>query len=488
MTRVGAAPSVPGMYPHDRGRPAPGAAWRRRAASGHGPAGGGVTRARRDAAATDLIVRRGVERRAVVLLAAAVLFVEVFGLRQLGQDPSDGVALLYVVPVALAALELGLVAGLAAAGLAIGLTGLWAATAAAGLGALGLFTRAVVFLAVGGIAGRFGDRMRAAQRRQDRLLRSGVELARLDQAGDLALALAAHAAHVVDARAVRVVLGDLEAVEGGWPGPGACVLPIGGAGVLEVELARTGTLADEDRAALAMLALQARVALDNRALLQSERERRVLQAELREARGRLAERGRQLRGVIDTQERERREVAHELREQVAQELAAVLLGLSLLERDLEAVGRDGQLGELREHVDSTMGSLSALAVALRPSVLDGIGLAVALERLPSSGRAPGLERVDVELGDGADRLDPEVETAIYRVVEDAARAMEGPRRARVSADPAGDRLTVRVRSLGETAGTGDLTVLRARLELLGGRVEEAPSELVARMPLRAPLR
>lgn len=431
------------------------------------------------------VVRRGVERRAVVLLAAVVSFVGVFVLCQLGDDPRHGLALLYVVPVALTALELGLVAGLLAGALATALTGIWAATADDSIGLLGLATRSLVFFAVGAIAGRFADRMRGAQGRQHALLRSGVDLARLDQGDDLAAMVAGHAAEVADVRAVRVRLGDVEVAERGAPGPGALRLPISsrhaGGGTLEVELRRSGVIADEERTALAALALQASVALENRTLLERERERAKLQAELRDARGLLEERARQLRGVLETHEQERREVAHELREEAAQVLSAVLLGLHLVERDLEAAQRTGQIAELREHVGQTMGSLSELAVMLRPPVLDGLGLGPALERLAGSSRAPGLERVVADLGEDAGRLDPDFETAVYRVVEDAVRSMTGPRQARVADE--GGELRVVVEPLGEPGEIRDLTVLRARLALVGGSVAADGGELVVSMPL-----
>lgn len=431
------------------------------------------------------VVRRGVERRPVVLLAAAVSFVGVFVLCQLDEDPRDGLALLYVVPVALTALELGIVAGLLAGALATGLTAFWAATTADGLGLLGLATRAVVFFSVGAISGRFADRMRGAQRRQHALLRSGVELARLDQGDDLAAMVARHAAEIAAVRGVRVRLGDLEVVEKRAPGPDALRLPIAtrhrSEGTLEVELRSPGVIADEERAALAALALQASVALENRTLLEREREHAKLQADLSEARRALEERAQQLRGVLETHEQERREVAHELREEAAQVLSAVLLGLHLVERDLEAAQRTGQLAELREHVDQTMGSLSEIAVMLRPPVLDGLGLEVALERLAGSSRAPELERIVAHLGDATSELDPELETAVYRVVEDAVRSMTGRRQARVSEERG--ELRVVVEPLGSDGEVRDLTVLRARLSLMGGRVDVEDGALVVTMPL-----
>jgi signal transduction histidine kinase len=368
----------------------------------------------------------------------------------------------------------------------MGLVGTWVVTTEADLGALGFATRGLVFVAAGGIAGRFSQRMRLAQRRQERLLDSGLELARLGDADDLAAAVARHAGRVAELKGLRVTLGDEAPVEvGRLEAPE--LIPLEGRGTgpgrLEVELRRRGAVAAEDRAGLAELALQASVAWENRRLLQSERERVVLHAELREARDRLAERARQLRTVLDSQEQERREVAYELHEGAAQALAAILLGLELLDRDLEASPGDGRLAGLRDHLEETMGSLRELAVGLRPPVLDGIGLVPALERLGESDRIPGLERIDVELA-AAGRLEPDAETAVYRVVEDAVRAVNGPHAARVTCDCGNQLLTVSVHAL-DGATVDDLTPVRARLDLLGGRLDETPGELVVRLPLSA---
>src|SRR5919197_569396 len=88
--------------------------------------------------ASPVIVRRRVEQRPVVLGAAALLFVLVFAWRQLDSDAGHALALFYVLPVALVALELGFRAGLAASMLALGLVIVWAASGDADIGALGL--------------------------------------------------------------------------------------------------------------------------------------------------------------------------------------------------------------------------------------------------------------------------------------------------------------------------------------------------------------
>src|ERR1039457_7150575 len=113
-----------------------------------------------------LPVRGWIESRIVVLGVAAGLFVTIFVLRQTSGNVADTITLLYLIPISLVALELGLTAGMASAAFALGLVGVWALTTHAGLGAVGVFTRCVAYLAVGSVAGRFSDRMRNIQRRQ----------------------------------------------------------------------------------------------------------------------------------------------------------------------------------------------------------------------------------------------------------------------------------------------------------------------------------
>src|SRR5579864_5837350 len=75
--------------------------------------------------ASALPIRGLLERRRVVLLAAAVMFVAVFALRQIDSDPRDSVALLYVIPILLVSLELGVAAALLASLLALILVAVW---------------------------------------------------------------------------------------------------------------------------------------------------------------------------------------------------------------------------------------------------------------------------------------------------------------------------------------------------------------------------
>src|ERR1035438_9247057 len=116
-------------------------------------------------------VRRWIERRPVLVVAAAASFAAVFALLGTGFE-ADGLALLNLVPIALVALEFGLLAGICCAAVALGLVGVWALDGSTGLGAFDMFTVAVAYLAVATAAGRFASRMRDAHARQQ-LPRSG---------------------------------------------------------------------------------------------------------------------------------------------------------------------------------------------------------------------------------------------------------------------------------------------------------------------------
>jgi signal transduction histidine kinase len=121
-----------------------------------------------------------------------------------------------------------------------------------------------------------------------------------------------------------------------------------------------------------------------------------------------------LRRVVAAQELERQRLARELHDETGQALTSILLGLRQLEgAEQESVAR------LRELVVATLQDVRRLAVELRPKVLDDFGLVPALERLTASfAEQTGLE-VDLEATAISERLPSEVETAIYRVVQES---------------------------------------------------------------------
>jgi signal transduction histidine kinase len=126
-----------------------------------------------------------------------------------------------------------------------------------------------------------------------------------------------------------------------------------------------------------------------------------------------------LQRVVSAQELERRRLARELHDETGQALTSILLGLRTVE---EARGEDelrAAVGEVRELVRSTLQDVRQLAVELRPKALDDFGLVAALERLTSgfaeqTGIALAFESTLPEK-----RLSQEIETALYRIVQES---------------------------------------------------------------------
>jgi signal transduction histidine kinase len=125
--------------------------------------------------------------------------------------------------------------------------------------------------------------------------------------------------------------------------------------------------------------------------------------------------------LVSSQEDERRRISREIHDRLGQELVALKLGLNRLESDFpEGTSGRSRLRELQESVDRLGRQAHDLAFDLRPSALDDLGLRAAVEGLirrwsQRIGIAAGLHFA----GDGNERASLEVESAVYRVVQEA---------------------------------------------------------------------
>jgi len=99
---------------------------------------------------------------------AAVCFVAVVALRIAVQDPSEPVALLFVIPIAVMAVEFGRMGGLVTAGLASLVFVLWAILSSADVSAIGYGTRLLAFLVLGGLVGHLTDQRARATAQSER--------------------------------------------------------------------------------------------------------------------------------------------------------------------------------------------------------------------------------------------------------------------------------------------------------------------------------
>jgi signal transduction histidine kinase len=190
--------------------------------------------------------------------------------------------------------------------------------------------------------------------------------------------------------------------------------------------------------------------------------------------------GKALGQVVKTQELERRRLARELHDQTGQELISVLLGLKAVEDALDPETRARALKSVREQVVDTLHDVRRLAVELRPKALDDFGLAPALERLAHTFAGQTSLKLELESQLGTERLPDEIETALYRIVQEALtniakhaharnvsivlRQGEGAVTAVIEDDGRGFDLAA------TRNGTG-LDGMRERLALIGGRLK-----------------
>lgn len=123
--------------------------------------------------------------------------------------------------------------------------------------------------------------------------------------------------------------------------------------------------------------------------------------------------------VVAAQELERKRLARELHDETGQALTSILLGLKPLERTAATEDGRAAVASLRQLVVSTLQDVRRLAVELRPSALDDFGLTTAVERLAETFRENTGLRVDFEAQLGDVRLPTEVETTLYRIVQEA---------------------------------------------------------------------
>jgi signal transduction histidine kinase len=126
-----------------------------------------------------------------------------------------------------------------------------------------------------------------------------------------------------------------------------------------------------------------------------------------------------LRRVVAGQELERRRLARELHDETGQALTSILLGLKAVEEAKSDATLADASRNLRELVVATLQDVRRLAVELRPKALDDFGLVPALERLVETfTEGTGIEvQLEARLGDT--RLPGEIETTLYRLIQEA---------------------------------------------------------------------
>jgi signal transduction histidine kinase len=133
-----------------------------------------------------------------------------------------------------------------------------------------------------------------------------------------------------------------------------------------------------------------------------------------------AMRARLLEQVITAQEDERKRIARELHDETSQSLTSLLVGLRALEEGEDRPTIRHALADLRAESGATLEAVHTLALQLRPSVLDDLGLVPAVERLAAEFRRAYGIPVALETNLRArPRLPATVETTLYRIAQEA---------------------------------------------------------------------
>ena len=207
-----------------------------------------------------------------------------------------------------------------------------------------------------------------------------------------------------------------------------------------------------------------------------------------------------LRRLNEMLEEEARRIAHALHDDAGQLLVSVHLALEEASAGLPARSRE-RLKKIRGLLDEIEKHLRRLSHELRPTILDDLGLLPALEYLAQGVAARSGTPIAVE-GPRGPRLPTAVETALYRVVQEALRnatrhagarrvdirliVEQGSVRCSVKDDGRGFDLKAVLGRKGDR-GLG-LIGMRERLNALGGRltIDSAPgrgTELRITIPL-----
>ncbi|MDQ6842183.1 MAG: GAF domain-containing protein [Actinomycetota bacterium] len=199
-----------------------------------------------------------------------------------------------------------------------------------------------------------------------------------------------------------------------------------------------------------------------------------------------AERDR-LRRTLAAAEQERRRWARELHDDTLQALGGLRVVLSSARRWHDVDSLHAALDRAVEQLGEEIANLRSLITELRPAALDQLGLAPALEVLCDRVREGHKLRITsaVALGKGGRRrLDPEIETVVYRVVQESltnAVRHSLAEHVEVEVSERGDQLRIAIRDDGRGFDVGapsdgfGLSGIRERISLAGGQLEISSS-------------
>lgn len=122
--------------------------------------------------------------------------------------------------------------------------------------------------------------------------------------------------------------------------------------------------------------------------------------------------------IINAQELERQRIARELHDETSQVLTSLLISLAVLEESIESPESRERIADTRMLAHSTLRAIRNLSIDLRPSALDDLGLLPALRWYVKEYQKKCAIEVEFHASGFKERLSPEMEIALYRVVQE----------------------------------------------------------------------
>ncbi len=189
--------------------------------------------------------------------------------------------------------------------------------------------------------------------------------------------------------------------------------------------------------------------------------------------------------ILRAQEEERKRIARELHDETSQALTSLMIALEVA-TDRLPEGADQATEQLRRAkgiVARTLEEVKRVTVELRPTVLDDLGLAPAIRWYVKHYVEPAGLAVSLDIQGLEGRLEAELETAVFRVVQEAlTNALRHAHASRVGVELLAENGTLRAtirddgRGFDPARATGDgdrglgLVGMRERASLVGGEL------------------
>jgi two-component system, NarL family, sensor kinase len=260
-------------------------------------------------------------------------------------------------------------------------------------------------------------------------------------------------------------------------------------GIMNLLLPPNRFLDDRDLNVLEALGNDVAVAIQRARLFETVRDQEAVTREL-------------MQRLLATQEEERRRIAQDLHDHAGQTMTALIIHLDQARRHIDAMTKSTAMATLDKlHALAEQGyeEIRRLVYDLRPLILDEHGLNAAVRSYAETQLRPVGVEVDLKLIGTDDRLPRDVETAAYRIVQEAttnALKHAQAKRLEIRIDRRSEWLIVMVRDDGNGFDLEEgqprknlgLQGMRERAALVGGTVQVLSTlgvgtTIMARLPV-----